>query len=71
QLGCDGEVDLRVFDASGRCVRTLVNGTAKAGNHLTVWDGTDDQGHNLSHGVYFIRLTTPTATAKTKTVLAR
>jgi FlgD Ig-like domain len=47
---------LRVFDASGRRVRTLVDGELSAGVHSLQWDGRDDAGRVAPSGVYFARL---------------
>lgn len=45
---------LRIYDLTGRLVRSLVLGEA-AGS--TVWDGTDSSGRDVAPGVYFLRLT--------------
>jgi hypothetical protein len=51
------EVELRIFDVSGRLVRDLVDGMSQeAGRHLITWDGRDNYGHQVSSGVYFYRL---------------
>lgn len=71
QMRYDGAADLRVFDASGRVVRTLASGPHAAGPYTAVWSGTDDAGRRLAHGVYFVRLVTPDQTVRVKTVLAR
>ena len=51
-----GSVLISVYDASGRHVRTLVNGTQTAGDHEVVWNGADDQGHAVPVGLYFCSL---------------
>lgn len=51
-----GLVTMRVFDLSGRLVRTLANEDMAAANHSIVWDGTDGNGQPLGAGVYFCRL---------------
>jgi hypothetical protein len=51
-----GEVRLRVYDVSGRLVRSLVDGQAGAGEHGTSWDGRDARGDRVPSGVYFLRL---------------
>ncbi|MEN9979549.1 MAG: C25 family cysteine peptidase [candidate division WOR-3 bacterium] len=71
QIPQDGSAELRVFDASGRIVRTLVNGRMKAGTYTASWNGTDDNGSRVASGIYFIRLTTPETSVKVKTVLNR
>ncbi len=50
-------VDLRVYDASGRLVRTLLDGeTRPAGRQGAEWDGRDGAGRTAPSGVYFYRL---------------
>ncbi len=51
-----GTVRLRVFTASGRLLRTLVDGWKEAGVHGEVWDGRADDGATLPSGTYFYRL---------------
>jgi hypothetical protein len=52
-------VELRIFDVSGRVVRSLVSGTVEeAGAHSVVWDGRDDAGVAAVSGLYFGRLET-------------
>ncbi len=49
-------VKLTVHDASGRLVRTLVEGTREPGVHSATWDGTDHAGQQVSTGVYLYNL---------------
>ncbi|MCP4548370.1 MAG: T9SS type A sorting domain-containing protein, partial [bacterium] len=51
-----GLASLKVFDANGRLVKVLNDGHLVAGEHTLTWDGSDEQGHRLSSGVYFYRL---------------
>lgn len=53
-----GEVSLRIYDVTGRVVRTLVAGAREAGVYQEVWDARDDQGVAASPGIYFSRLAT-------------
>jgi hypothetical protein len=50
--------DLKIFDATGRCVRTLKHAILKPGHYTTIWDRKDQQGRMVSNGVYFYRLQT-------------
>ncbi len=58
-LARGGWMDLSVFDAQGRRVRTLVTGDQPAGRGLASWDGRMDDGTLVTSGVYFARLTIP------------
>ncbi len=47
-------VELRIFDAAGRCVRAL-RASRQAASSSLAWDGRDGQGRLLPGGVYFCR----------------
>ena len=50
-------VDLRIYDVTGRLVRTLLDGEQRdAGYHLEMWNGTNDGGRRVASGIYFSRL---------------
>ena len=49
-------VQVRVYDVTGRLVRTLADRDFPAGNHSLVWDGRDDAGTQVARGVYFTQL---------------
>jgi hypothetical protein len=49
-------VDLAVFDAAGRRVRQLLQGTQETGGHRIEWIGADAGEPDLQPGVYFCRL---------------
>ncbi len=67
-----GRVDLRVYDVSGRLVRTLLDGTPTLGGvHEIEWDGTDDRGNGVADGVYFARLSTGSERSTAKMVLLK
>lgn len=51
-----GKVSLKIYDLSGRLVRTLQNGPLTAGRHVRVWDRRGDDGNRMRAGVYFARL---------------
>ncbi|MBD3162365.1 MAG: T9SS type A sorting domain-containing protein [Candidatus Eisenbacteria bacterium] len=51
--------ELKVYDVSGRSVRTLIDGPLEAGEGRIVFDGRDDAGKPLASGIYFVRLDTP------------
>ncbi|MEZ4647699.1 MAG: DUF6605 domain-containing protein [Candidatus Eisenbacteria bacterium] len=48
-------VDIRIYDAAGREVRTLVRGEYGSGTHSLHWNLEDGRGRRVSPGVYFYR----------------
>jgi YVTN family beta-propeller protein len=55
--GPGGRVSLRVFDTSGRMVRTLVDAVLPTGAYRARWNGRNDRGGAVASGRYFYRLT--------------
>ncbi|MFQ5511492.1 MAG: FlgD immunoglobulin-like domain containing protein [Candidatus Krumholzibacteriia bacterium] len=53
-----GHVSLRIYNAAGQLVRTLVNEvqTPLAGGFETTWDGRNNAGQFVSSGVYFYKM---------------
>jgi hypothetical protein len=49
-------VSLRIYDSSGRLVRSLESGIREAGENRVPWNGRSDRGERLAGGVYFYRL---------------
>lgn len=67
QLAAGGRARLRVYDASGRLVTTLVDRELEGGiRHAITWDGTDREGKRTAPGVYAVTLEAggQTSTAK-------
>jgi hypothetical protein len=62
-------VQVKIFDVSGRLVRTLAVRHFEAGNHTLVWDGSDNAGRQVPRGVYFSEVTGPVRAARKITVL--
>jgi len=71
QIGVWGAATLRVYDVSGRLVRTLVDGRQAKGGHSVVWDGRSNDGREVSSGVYFVRLETEGVGSVAKTLVLR
>jgi parallel beta-helix repeat protein len=71
EIPIPGQVSLAIFDAAGRLVRDLVNGSYAAGPHTTTWNGADDQGRPLPSGVYFCKMRMDGVERTGQMVLAR
>jgi mannan endo-1,4-beta-mannosidase len=52
-------VSIRIYDVSGRLVRTLVDGVVKPGRHAAVWNGTNEAGESVGSGIYFCTMEAP------------
>lgn len=50
------DVDVRIYDASGRQVRTLLHGALAAGTYRVSWDGRSSAGLEVAPGAYFAEL---------------
>jgi len=70
-LPSSSSISLKVYDVTGKLVRTLVTGSQDAGAHTVTWDGTDDAGRKLSSGLYFIRIAAPGFSRFAKVVMLR
>jgi len=64
-------VGLKVYDASGRLVRSLAEGTHKPGYYTVLWNSKDDIGRAVSAGVYFVRFETDDYNKVEKAVLLK
>ena len=54
QMSHRGEVDLVVYDVSGRLIRKLESDMINSGSYTVMWDGRDNIGHIIPAGIYFI-----------------
>ena len=69
--GTAGDVSLRIYDATGRLVRTILDGRLDPGRHEALWNGRDDRGCPVTSGVYFYRITEGEFARTKKMVLIR
>jgi hypothetical protein len=49
-------VTLKVYNILGQVVKTLVDEPKSAGTYQVIWDGKDQNGEEVSSGIYFYRL---------------
>jgi len=60
-------VEVKVYDVTGRLVKTVANRTFAGGvEHVVTWDGTNDEGQSVARGVYFYQLRSPSFTSQKK-----
>ena len=64
-------VRLKVYNVSGRLVRTLIDEIQEAGPRRVIWNGRDNQGRVVSAGIYFCRFDAADYSESKKIVLLR
>src|SRR5258706_2097672 len=50
------DVSLRLYDVRGGVVKTLRSARQAAGQYRVEWNATDERGHPVAPGVYYMRL---------------
>jgi len=56
ELPSEGEVALKIYDITGKLVKTLANEKQRAGFHDAFWDGTDSNRRPVASGIYICRI---------------
>lgn len=64
-------VAVRIYNVSGRLVRTLVDARLPAGERTLAWDGRNDSGARCASGVYLMKVEAGRNVATRKAVLLR
>lgn len=52
-LGSSGSTEVRIYDPSGRLVRSVLIGRQEPGEYRVSWDGRDASGQSAPSGTYF------------------
>ncbi|MFC1719431.1 PKD domain-containing protein, partial [Candidatus Poribacteria bacterium] len=76
RLSSGSEVDIRIYDMTGRLVRTLSLGHKPVGSYISrskaaYWDGRNEVGEQVSSGIYFYNFQAGEYTVTRKIVVAR
>ncbi|MCK4234141.1 carboxypeptidase regulatory-like domain-containing protein, partial [candidate division WOR-3 bacterium] len=71
QLPKKSKVNLKVYNACGMLVKTLVNGTKEPGFYTIEWNPCDVRGRKLASGIYFYRFVSGNYKSTKKMVLIR
>ena len=59
QLEQNARSSVKIYDTQGRLITTLAQGFLESGEHSLIWNGTNQNGSNVSSGVYLFVLQTP------------
>jgi hypothetical protein len=71
QLPQEGLVSLKIYNIKGELVRTLVAEYKPAGYHTVTWDGRNEDGMEVSSGIYFYRMVSGEFSATKKMVMIK
>lgn len=64
-------ITVRIYDLTGRLVRTLLADRLDAAVHEVTWAGRDDSGRNVAAGIYFYDVTSESRQHRGKMVLVK
>ena len=64
-------LEVRIFDATGRLVNTLMNKELDAGHYTVKWNGLDSKGIGMPTGVYFIQVRSGIKISNQKMILIK
>jgi FlgD Ig-like domain len=56
QLMQTQNVSVKIYDATGRLVKTIANSKVPEGNHQIEWDSKDESGKAVPPGIYVLQL---------------
>lgn len=62
-------IEIRIYNALGQMMRTLVNENKSVGQYRVIWDGRNNQGIVLPSGIYFYTLNVAGKTYKVRKML--
>lgn len=62
---------LKIYNILGQLVRTLMDEEKLPGEYRAIWDGRDDNGNNLSSGIYFYKINTNKNSEVKKLILVK
>jgi hypothetical protein len=66
-----GALSIKIYDAEGRLVKLLAQGTAEPGRYSVTWAGDDQGGNPASPGIYFVKMKAAGFSATRKATLLR
>jgi hypothetical protein len=71
QLTTRSQISLRIYDATGKLVRVLVDKIQDAGCKVITWDCKNNMGQEIASGIYFYKIQAGNYTETRKMILLR
>jgi len=70
-IPADQRVEIVVYNTLGQKMKTLLSAKQEAGRHTVVWDATNENGQQVSSGIYFYTVTAGSNKVVKKMILLR
>ena len=70
-LNHDSHINISIFDFIGRHIITLFNENQSVGTHIVKWDGRNNNGKQVSAGMYIYSLKSNSHVQSNKMILLR
>jgi hypothetical protein len=64
-------VDIQIFNSLGQLVKTVVSGNENSGRYEIVWNGCDNNGRQVTSGIYICRIQAGKFTATRKMMMLK
>ncbi len=72
QINHNTPLSLKIYDAMGRLVRTIIDSPdCKPGYYTVKWEGNDNRGRKVSNGIYFLSFQTDTHKTLRKVIVIK
>ncbi len=71
EIPVSGNVNISIFNMSGRCIKTLINTLKNKGHYQIAWDGRDANNASVAPGIYLCRVRSGNAEKVIKMVLLK
>ncbi|MBS4015638.1 MAG: T9SS type A sorting domain-containing protein [Candidatus Latescibacteria bacterium] len=56
EINAPGKIQIKIYDALGKEVKTLTSKDSPVGTHYVIWDGTGSSNEAVQNGLYFYRI---------------
>ena len=70
-LPLETQVSIDIYNIKGQKVKSLIKEIRTSGNHQVNWNGTDEDGHDVSSGIYLYTLSTSDFFQSKKMIILR
>ncbi len=65
------QININIFDITGKFVKSLINKPFSAGHHSLKWDGKNDSQKAVSSGIYFYKISSQNQSETKRMILVR